>query len=65
MFNKTAFKAIFSLANAFMSTPLIVNSFIKAYKVDKKSVCLLKIPHKGRDLEVQRLPKPRSNLDFA
>ena len=24
----------FSLANAFMSTPLVVNSFIKAYKVD-------------------------------
>ena len=24
----------FSLANAFMPTPLVVNSFIKAYKVD-------------------------------
>ena len=65
MFNKTAFKAIFSLPYAFMSTPLIVNSFIKAYKVDKKSIYLLKTTHKGRDLEVQRLPKPRSKLDFA
>ena len=38
-------KAIFNLANTFMRAPLIVNSFIKAYKVHNKTICLLKITH--------------------
>ena len=29
-----AFQAVFNLPNAFMLTPLIVNSFMKAYGVD-------------------------------
>ena len=58
MFNKTACEAIFSLVNAFMSTPFIVSSFIKAYKVDKKSVCFPNITHQGRDVEVQRFLNP-------
>ena len=42
-----------------------MNSFIKAYSVDKKSIYLLKLTLQGRELKVQRFLKPRSKLDFV
>ena len=42
-----------------------MNSFMRAYRVDKKSIYLHKITHLGRDLEVQRFVKPRLKLDFV
>ena len=34
-------------------------------KTRTESICLFKITHIGRDLEVLRFPKPRSKLDFV
>ena len=43
----------------------IVNSLMKACGVDQTSISLFKMTYyKGRDLEVQRFPKPQSKLDF-
>ena len=42
-----------------------MNLFMKAYRVDKKSIYLLKITHLGRDFEVQRFVRPRLKLDFV
>ena len=42
-----------------------MNSFLRAYRVDKKSIYLLKITHLGRDLAVQRFVKQRLKLDFV
>ena len=43
-----------------------MNSFIKAYSVEKKSIYLVKITHYKRDLDqVQRFPKLPSKLDFV
>ena len=38
---------------------------MKAYGIDYKIICLLKVTDLGRDLEVQRFPKPQCKLDFV
>ena len=55
----------FQFAGSFYKNTFSREQFMKSYGVDKKSTWLLKIIHYGRDLEVQRFPKPRSKLDFV
>ena len=42
---KPRFKHHFQFAGRFYATPFIVNSLIRAYKVDEKSIYLLKRTH--------------------
>ena len=53
----------FQFAERFYKNTIYREQFMKSYGVDKKSICLLKIIHYGRDLEVHRFPKPRSKSD--
>ena len=57
----------FSICQTFFVNNInfVVNSFIKACSVEKKSIYLVKITHYKRDLEVQRFPKLQSKLDFV